>query len=121
MQGVLVDRGNSTKVNANSFTYVNATVGTSIVSSVVVGEAITGVSTKNIINVNIFKNRIWLVQKNSLSAWYLPALAIQGAAVEFPLSGKVNPAGIPPPRLVLPKPVDTMQTNYSFAPAIFCF
>lgn len=81
-----------TRTGVNTFTYANATVGTSTVSSVVVGESITGVSTKNIISINAFKSRVWLVQKNSLSGWYLPTLAISGAATEFPF-GSLFPGG----------------------------
>lgn len=49
--------------------------------------AITGVATADIDNINIFKNRVWLIEKDSLSAWYLPVAAIGGTANEFDLSG----------------------------------
>lgn len=45
--------------------------------------AITGVNTASLINVNVFKRRIWYVQKDSMSAWYLPIDSIAGAATEF--------------------------------------
>lgn len=48
--------------------------------------AITGVTTSEIIGVNNFKNRIWLIQKNTLKAWYLPVSAIAGAANALDLS-----------------------------------
>ncbi|NBW10900.1 MAG: hypothetical protein EBR82_23010 [Caulobacteraceae bacterium] len=44
---------------------------------------ITGVDTTNIIHINIFKSRVWMVQKNSTLAWYLPINSIAGAAVSF--------------------------------------
>lgn len=48
--------------------------------------AITGVNTADLIHTNAFKNRIWFVEKNSLSMWYLPLQSIGGAASEFDLS-----------------------------------
>lgn len=54
---------------------------------------ITGVDTADCININLFKNRIWMIEQDTLSAWYLPTTAIQGAAVEFPLGGVANLGG----------------------------
>lgn len=42
--------------------------------------AITGVTTTNLINVLLFKNRLWFIEKNTLKAWYLPTSSIGGAA-----------------------------------------
>lgn len=47
--------------------------------------AITGVTTANLINVNVFKERLWFVEKNSLKTWYLAAGTIAGAATLFDL------------------------------------
>ena len=44
---------------------------------------INNVSSSSLINVHQHKNRIWLVEKDSLSAWYLPVSAIAGAATEL--------------------------------------
>ncbi len=46
---------------------------------------ITGVDTATITNINLFKNRVWLVQGSSLKAWYLPTDSIAGAAAAFDL------------------------------------
>lgn len=46
---------------------------------------ITGVLTQNLIHVNVFKNRLWFIQKSSMSAWYMPTSSLGGAASEFPL------------------------------------
>jgi hypothetical protein len=54
--------------------------------------AITGVTTTNLINVSVFKNRLWFVENNSLRVWYLSADAIGGAANVLDLSG-VFPRG----------------------------
>ena len=45
--------------------------------------AITGISTQSFNDVISFKNRLWFVQENSLSCWYLGVSAIAGAATQF--------------------------------------
>jgi hypothetical protein len=54
---------------------------------------ISGVDTRNVIGINLFKNRVWLIENNSLNAWYLPTSAIAGAAVAFPLQGVAKLGG----------------------------
>lgn len=49
--------------------------------------AITNVDTANCVHINNFKNRVWLIEEDSLSAWYLPVSSIAGAASELDLSG----------------------------------
>ena len=44
---------------------------------------ITGVDTANIIDIQVHNNRVWLIQKNTLLAWYLPLSSIAGAATSF--------------------------------------
>jgi hypothetical protein len=48
--------------------------------------AVTGVTTSNIIHVNIFKTRLFFVEKSKLSFWYLPVASLGGAAVEFQMN-----------------------------------
>lgn len=48
--------------------------------------AITGVTTTLLVHGCVFKNRLFMVEKNSLSAWYLPVQSIGGAAAELDLS-----------------------------------
>lgn len=48
--------------------------------------AITGVSTASLIQVNLFKQRLFFVQKDSMNVWYLPVQSIAGAATKFDLS-----------------------------------
>lgn len=55
--------------------------------------AITGVTTSTIINLAAHKNRVYLVEKDSLSVWYLATDAIAGAATEFPLNGVARLGG----------------------------
>jgi hypothetical protein len=49
--------------------------------------AFTGVDTDDLSFVWAHKRRLWFVEKNTLSAWYLPVNSIAGAATEFPLDG----------------------------------
>ncbi len=47
--------------------------------------ALTGITSTDIINVSLFKSRLYLCAKNSLSLYYLPVNSVAGAAEEFPL------------------------------------
>lgn len=55
--------------------------------------AITGVATDSIIHLAVHKNRVFLIEKDSLTAWYLPTDAIAGAATAFPLNGVAKNGG----------------------------
>lgn len=55
--------------------------------------AITGVLTSQIINVNVFKRRLFLIPLNKLSFYYLPVDSVGGAATEFNLSGIFSKGG----------------------------
>ena len=48
---------------------------------------VTGVDTADCIHINNFKNRVWLIEKDSFNAWYLPVSSIGGAASALDLSG----------------------------------
>jgi len=71
-----------TKTGASTFTYVMATAPAA--NATVVGTyttiGITGVDSSTFINVNLFKNRLYFTQKNTLTCWYLPVDSIGGAA-----------------------------------------
>lgn len=54
---------------------------------------ITGKDSATFIHVCVHKARIWFVEKESLSVWYLGALAIAGAATEIDFSGLFNKGG----------------------------
>lgn len=54
---------------------------------------ITGVDTADIININNFKNRVWLIEQNTLKAWYLSVSSIGGAANALDLSGLFKQGG----------------------------
>lgn len=55
--------------------------------------AITGVTTTNLINVLLFKHRLWFIEKNTLKAWYLPTDSIGGAAQPFDFSAVAKLGG----------------------------
>lgn len=54
--------------------------------------ALTGVTSTDVANVSLFKSRLMLCVKDSLSFWYLPVNSVAGAASEFPL-GAIFPRG----------------------------
>lgn len=55
--------------------------------------AITGVTTSTLIDVEVFKNRLWFVQKDTLTAWYLPTDSIGGTANPLRLNGVAKRGG----------------------------
>lgn len=55
--------------------------------------AITGVTSTTLINVNVHKNRVWYVQKDTLDIWYTAAGALTGALTKFPLGGVFRNGG----------------------------
>ena len=48
--------------------------------------AITGITTANLIDVNVYKNRLFFVEKNSCNIWYLPVNSVGGAAAKIDMS-----------------------------------
>lgn len=55
--------------------------------------AITGLTTSDIVGAAIHKRRMWLVQKDTLKAWYLPVDSVGGAAAALDLSGLARRGG----------------------------
>lgn len=55
--------------------------------------ALTGLTTTSIINVFASKGRLFFIEKNSLSFWYLPAGVVGGALTEFPLDAVAQKGG----------------------------
>ncbi len=53
----------------------------------------TGFDTATAIHCNVHKFRYWMVEQDSLSAWYLATGAIAGAATEFSLAGTARSGG----------------------------
>ena len=84
-----------TVTGTTTFTYVMAT--TPAANATVVGTytvlGITGVDSSTFINVNLFKNRLWFTQKDTLKVWYLDVNSIGGAANALDLSGIARNGG----------------------------
>jgi hypothetical protein len=56
-------------------------------------QTITGVSAASLNDLFGHKGRIWMVEEDSLSCWYLPPRQISGAATEFDLGSIVTKGG----------------------------
>ena len=55
--------------------------------------AFTGVDTSRLSQTWKFKNRLFFIERGTLSAWYLPVNSIAGAAAELPLGGVFQMGG----------------------------
>jgi hypothetical protein len=55
--------------------------------------ALTGLVTTDIIHVNVFKERLFFIEKASLSFWYLAAGAVGGALTEYPMESYFKRGG----------------------------
>lgn len=55
--------------------------------------AITGVTTANLVHVTSHMSRLWFVEEGTLKIWYLPALAIAGAATSIDFGGLAKKGG----------------------------
>lgn len=55
--------------------------------------AITGVTTTSLVQPLLFKSRLFFVQSDSLSLWYLPVNSVAGAATELALGGIFRQGG----------------------------
>jgi hypothetical protein len=79
-----------TVTGPTTFTYTMATApsgNASTVGTYTVKYYITGLNSDKFATVNLFKERLYFVEKDSLSFWYLPVDSINGAVSEFPLGG----------------------------------
>lgn len=84
-----------TVTGVSSFTYTMATAPAANAS--VVGTyttiGITGVNSNTFVNVNLFKNRLYFTQKDTLACWYLPVDSIGGAASPLYFGGIARNSG----------------------------
>lgn len=65
--------------------------GTSWTTPTITGSGLS--SSANFIHVNVHGNRLWFVEKDKLSAWYLPVQSISGTATESALSSYCKKGG----------------------------
>ena len=85
-----------TVTGTTTFTYTMASApagNATVVGSYTIKYYITGLDSAKFATVNLFKERLYFVQKNSLSFWYLPVDSISGAVTEFPLGGIFKKGG----------------------------
>ena len=84
-----------TKTGASTFTYTMATTPTA--NATVVGTytvlGITGADSSTFINVNLFKNRLYFTQKDTLACWFLDVDSIAGAASPLYFGGIARNGG----------------------------
>ena len=84
-----------TVTGTSTFTYVMAT--TPANNATVVGtytvSGITGVDSSTFVSVNLFKNRLYFTQKNTMKVWYLGVNAISGAANQLDFGGIARNGG----------------------------
>jgi len=84
-----------TVTGTTTFTYTMAS--TPAANATVVGTytvlGITGVNSNTFINVNLFKNRLYFTQKDTLNCWYMPVQSIGGAASQLDFGGIARNGG----------------------------
>jgi hypothetical protein len=77
------------------FTYTMATAPAA--DATVVGTytvlGITGVNSNTFVNINMCQDRLFFVQKDTMTFWYLPVESIGGAALDFPLGSIARSGG----------------------------
>jgi hypothetical protein len=86
-----------TVLNGTTFTYVAssapATSPASPLGSYTVAKFITGVNSSDLIHVNLHKDRLYFVEKDTLNFWYLGVNAISGSATSYPLGAIARNGG----------------------------
>jgi hypothetical protein len=85
-----------TVTGATTFTYTMATAPSgdaTTVGTYTIDYYILGQNSNTFANINLFKERLYFVEKNSLSFWYLPVDSINGTVTEFPLGGIARKGG----------------------------
>jgi hypothetical protein len=84
-----------TFVDATTFTYtlLSTTTSPATGTPVYTTLGIAGINSNLFVNVNSLQERIYFVQKDSLSFWYLPVNQLGGTAVEFPLGSIARNGG----------------------------
>jgi hypothetical protein len=74
------------------FNYTEGGAWAQVAFGVAAGE-VSGVDPEDLVSVCVFKSRLWFVEKDSASAWYLDAGAIAGVATEFNFGNKFKRGG----------------------------
>ena len=84
-----------TKVDADTFTYEMATEPATdpTVTGTYVPLGIAEVDSSTFINVNLFKNRLYFTQKDTMKCWYLPVDSLGGEAKKLDFGGIARNGG----------------------------
>ena len=84
-----------TSTGSTTFTYTMAgtPTGSAAGTPVYTVQGITGVNSSNFVNVNLFKNRLYFTEENTLKIWYLGVDSISGAATSFDLGAIARNGG----------------------------
>lgn len=85
-----------TVTGASTFTYLMATAPSgdaSPVGTYIINYSITGIDGDKLIGVNLHKERLFFVEEQSLSFWYLPVDSISGALTEFNIGSVARSGG----------------------------
>ena len=84
-----------TVTSGTTFTYTMASAPATDATTVgtYLPTGITGIDSSRFININLYKNRLWFVEKESMSAWYLETDSLAGAASEINLGGVASNGG----------------------------
>jgi hypothetical protein len=85
-----------TRTGANTFTYTMATAPATdgvTLGAYTINYAITGVNSNTFVHVNLFKNRLYFTQENSLDCWYLDVDAVSGPASPLLFGGIARNSG----------------------------
>jgi hypothetical protein len=80
-------------VSGENLTWTGGSAVSSSLATVSSSITITGVTTSTLTQVWLHKTRLFFVERNSLSAWYLPAASIGGAASELDLGAIFKKGG----------------------------
>jgi hypothetical protein len=83
-----------TVTGGSTFTYTSTGTSTATsVTGVYTTIGITGVNSNTFVNVNLFKNRLYFTQKDTLACWYLDVDAISGPASPLYFGGIARNSG----------------------------
>jgi len=85
-----------TVTGGTTFTYTMATAPSgdaTTVGTYIINYSITGINGDKLIGVNLHKERLFFVEEESLSFWYLPVDSVSGALLEYNLGGIARSGG----------------------------
>ena len=94
---------NIIKISNTEFSYIMASAPVSGATTVgtyatyqgiyAVNYAITGINSNKFVHVNLFKNRLYFTEENSMRVWYLPVDSIAGEATQLDFGGIARNGG----------------------------